>query len=165
MGAALKKAVLSKVWNDNKYPHTEKFQGQMLTIMPGEFILMPPDEAELFKGKFTPMHMFKGAPDPKFFKMIRIEHPEGWGFEEKFTCPVTGKVYQSAEELNESLKRFPHLAHRVPEGEKDAKIEALEAKLAALADQMAELTTKRGRGRPRKDGSEPEGEEHGELDT
>ena len=164
MGAA-RKPVLSKVWNDNKYPHTEKFQGQMVTIMPGSYLELPPDEAELLKGQFTPIRMFKGAPDPKFFKMLRVEHPEGWGHEEKFTCPVTGKNFQSAEELNESLKRFPHLAHRVPEDAKDAKIEALEAKLAALAEQMAELTTKRGRGRPRKDGSETEGEEHGELDS
>ncbi len=34
MSAVKKKPVVSKVWNDNKYPHTEKFKGQMITIMP-----------------------------------------------------------------------------------------------------------------------------------
>lgn len=157
MSAVKKKPVVSKVWNDNKYPHTEKFKGQMITIMPNSYIEMTPDDAEQFKGQFTPIKMFKGAHDPRFFKMIRCEHPENWGNEEEFTCPVTGKKYQSAEELNESLKRFSHLRHNNDDEIKNREIVDLKAQLAELAAQVQALTASmapRGRGRPRKSGSD-----------
>jgi hypothetical protein len=108
--------------------------------------------------------------------MIRIEHPDNWGCEEKFTCPVTGKNFETADELNESLKRFPHLRHRDRDEDsiaagKDEKIALLEQTIAEMRSEMRTFMAAhaiRGRGRPRKSEAEndlDEGTENGESDS
>lgn len=152
MSAVKKAPILSKVWNDNKFVHVEKYKGETVTIMPGSFVEMTPDDAEQFKGQFTPPRIFKGAPDPKFFKMIRIEHPENYGEEAmKYVCPVTGRKYDSAEELNASLARYSHLRHKAEDD--PAASSSLRAEIDELKAQIRDLIAAqqpRGRGRPKK---------------
>lgn len=64
----------AKVWNDNKYPYTEKFRGDTVFIKPGEFVEMDYMDAVQFRGQMNSIvRDVDGAPDPKSFKMIRIE--------------------------------------------------------------------------------------------
>lgn len=63
-----------RVYNDNKFPHTEKFRGEYLTIEAGQFIEMEREDAVLFKSAFVPPRYDKGGlQKPESYKMIRLE--------------------------------------------------------------------------------------------
>lgn len=63
-----------RVYNDNRFPHTEKFRGEIITIEPGKFIEMEREDAVLFKSAFTPIKYDKGGLQmPESYKMIRLE--------------------------------------------------------------------------------------------
>jgi hypothetical protein len=65
-----------KVWNDNVYTHTEKYKGKEITIHPGEFVEMDYIDAVDFRGQFVqPVMKGPNNPDPRSFKMIRVEEP------------------------------------------------------------------------------------------
>lgn len=65
---------LVKVWNDNSYDHKEKFRDEELVIPAKKYILMQEDDALLFKGQYTPMVLMGDkTPDPRHFKMLRLE--------------------------------------------------------------------------------------------
>ena len=68
-----------QVWNDNIYPYRENFKGQKIEIPPKKYILMDSEEANLFKGTFSPIIPdADGKPTVECYKMIRIEkHEEG----------------------------------------------------------------------------------------
>lgn len=112
---------LTKVWNDNDYPHTEQYKGQTIQIPPHSFIEMDGDEAEQFRGQYTPrVKRGDDTDDPRFFKKIRLEHPESRAHRfNPLTSPVTGKVHESEASLKAELEHFKHL-HVKEENEKSA---------------------------------------------
>ena len=65
-----------KVWNDNKYEHVEKFKNDEIRIPAGSFVEMDYIDAIDFKGQFVqPIMRGPNNPDPRSFKMIRVEEP------------------------------------------------------------------------------------------
>jgi hypothetical protein len=64
----------AKVWNDNKWVYTEKFNGDQITIPAGGYIEMEYMEAVQFKGTMNSIiRDADGAPKAESFKMIRVE--------------------------------------------------------------------------------------------
>ena len=98
---------LAKVWNENKYPYREKFEGKDVEIEPGGYVIMNDKEAIRFKGTYAPPRVDgMGRPDPLYFKMLRLEehnpanepvvHVEP---SKKFICQKDGQEFDSLEEL------------------------------------------------------------------
>lgn len=64
---------LVRVYNDNKFTHTEQFKGDKITIAPGEFIEMTEEDAVNFRGQYFPIRLGgNDQPTPESYKMIRI---------------------------------------------------------------------------------------------
>ncbi len=153
---------LVKVYNDNVHPHTERFQGKELTIPAGGHIEMEYEEAMDFRGQFTGLAPVapNGAPDPRYFKMIRVEKLKEPLFKDtSLVNPVTGKMHSTAEELRAVLSEYGHLRVTDPDAEKAQKSE-LQQLREALAEQQVQIANlladreapeKRGPGRPRKE--------------
>ncbi len=132
-----------KVWNDNKYPHTEMFKGDRIHIPAGEFIEMDWEEAMEFRGQFTGIKLLgDDSPDPAGFKMIRVEQPKEPIFKEgPLVCHANGEQAVTKEDLAMLLNKFGHM--RAPSDPSlepkssddvyEARIKALEAKIEALA--------------------------------
>lgn len=148
-----------KVYNDNVHPHKERFKGEMIEIPAKGSIDMEYEEAIEFKGQFTGLAPLapNGAPDPRFFKMIRVEKLKEPLFKDtSLVNPVTGKTHSSAEELRAVLAEYGHLRVTDPDAEKasTSEVEQLKAALAAQQKQIDALLAapeKRGPGRPRKE--------------
>jgi hypothetical protein len=92
-----------KVWNDNKYPHVEKFKGDTIRIPAGGYVEMDLYDATDFRGQYTPI--VKGAdeqPMPQSYKIIRIERPSDAKVEasSSFQCQACGKSYESQKVLD-----------------------------------------------------------------
>lgn len=148
-----------KVWNDNKYPHTETFKGDKITIPAGGFIEMDYVEAVEFQGQFTPIKKLgTGADDPTGFKMIRVEQPKEPVFkEDPNMVHATGKMLGSPAEVLAFAKAYaaanPDLLPQKPEGVQDGSVTLSKAEFDGLLARMAALesqTEKRGPGRPKK---------------
>lgn len=133
--------MLVKVWNDNDFLYTEKYQGKPLTIEPKSFIEMDEDAAEQFLGQYVmPRKRGDGTDDPAYFKMLRIHPPLGERQKPASTLMhhATGRVASSEEELKEMTKAFAHLLHK--DKGLDEKIEAERAeKFSTLEDANAQL--------------------------
>ncbi len=146
-----------KVWNDNKHPHTESFKGEKITIGAGECIEMEWEEAVEFRGQFTGVAPIadNGEPDPKFFKMIRVDQvkPEQIFRDDGLTNHATGKKASSPEELRAVLAEFKGLLITDPDAEtsKSSEIAELRAQLAELTRLVQGDGEKRGPGRPKKE--------------
>lgn len=104
-----------KVWNDNIYPYTEKFRGDTIIIPPGGHIVMPMEDAVLFKSAFkTPIYEKNGMQKPESFKKIRLEPiPDGvvdvvGENLQELTCQACGFVAKSTAGLA-SHQRSNHL--------------------------------------------------------
>ena len=141
-----------KVWNDNKYPHSESFKGQVIAIEPGGFVEMDFEDAVDFKGQFTaPRLDGNDAPDPRYFKMIRHDWPNAPVVKaDPLVCHADGTQAGSAAELAAKLLQFSHLTVKDEAAEK-AKVDELDAlkaqvaRLAALVEgQNAKNGLKRG---------------------
>jgi hypothetical protein len=66
-----------RVWNDNVHPYSENFQGQKIHIDSKSFIVMDQEKAEQFRCTYNGVKRDKhDQPDPRYFKMIRIEYGE-----------------------------------------------------------------------------------------
>ncbi len=153
---------LVKVFNDNVHPHKERFKGEMIEIAAGGYVEMEYEEAVDFRGQFTGIAPISasGAPDPKFFKMIRVEKLKAPLFKDtSLVDPVTGKQHSSAAELRAVLSEYGHLRVTDPDAETESKSEVAVLK-EALAKQQAQIDAlvaaavpaeKRGPGRPRKE--------------
>ncbi len=143
-----------KVWNDNKYPHSETFKGQLITIEAGGFVEMEFEDAVDFKGQFTaPRLDGNDAPDPRFFKMIRHEWPSGPIVKaDPLVCHADGSKAESAAELLTRLASYSHLAVKDADAEKAKadEIDSLKAAVARLTSlvegQNAKNSQKRGQG-------------------
>lgn len=98
----------AKVWNDNIFPYTEKFKGDVITIEPKGFIEMDYDEAVMFRGTFSSItRTADGAPKQESYKMIRIE-PQGNPVDhvvkqDPNKCLACGKVLGSQAELAQHI--------------------------------------------------------------
>ena len=134
-----------KVWNDNRYPHTEKFKGETITIEPGGYVEMDYIDAVDFKGQFTPMKMLgPGHPDPQHFKMIRVDQPATPIVkEDKNVFHATGESFKSSAEVIAFAKAYaqmnPELAIKDSEAERSGgptTAELLE-RIAALEAQVS----------------------------
>lgn len=149
-----------KVYNDNAHPHKERFKGEMIEIPAGGHIEMEYEEAMDFRGQFTGIAPVgpNGAPDARFFKMIRVEKLKEPLFKDtSLLNPVTGKVHSSAEELRAVLSEYGHLRVTDPDAETAQKSQ-VEQLAAIVAKQQAQIEAllaaqpeKRGPGRPRKE--------------
>ncbi len=150
-----------KVWNDNKYPHTERYKGKEITIPAGEYIEMDYFDAVDFQGQFTPVrYLGTGAHDPACFKMIRVERPVGPVLpEEKNVFHATGKAFGSPAEMIAFAKAYAaanpeQIAEENTEadsGKVSMSKEQYENLLSRLAAVESERTEKKGPGRPRKE--------------
>ena len=140
-----------KVWNDNKYPHKESYKGDMVVIPAGGFVEMDWEEAIQFKGQFTGMAPLKatddglggmGEPDPKFFKMIRVDPPaddpvkddglvnHATGKRASDTAELLAQVLQFARENPDRVVKDDDLEKR--SGSADDRVAELERQLAEL---------------------------------
>jgi hypothetical protein len=138
-----------KVWNDNQYEHCERFKGEEIRISPGGFVEMDYIDAVDFRGQFTtPKMLGPNNPDPRHFKMIRVEEPtEPVVKDDKTVHHATGKAFESTADLIEFAKAYAKanadLAVVNPEAEAEARRrhesnDALLARIAALEAQVAQ---------------------------
>ena len=143
-----------KVWNDHTIDHVERFKGEVIKIPAGGHIIMDYIDAEDFKGQYFGMRMLgPNNPDPKTFKMIRVEKPlEPVVKPDPNVFHATGQVMGSPAEviaMANALKALkPELA--VEDRELDNSAAAMKAENEALKAQLAELQAKRKPGRPAK---------------
>jgi hypothetical protein len=146
---------LARVWNDNVYPHTEKFKEQEITIPPKSFIEMDYHEAKEFRSQFTAIKTDgERNPLPQSFKMIRVEK---LGTDEAvnlpLVCHATGKLAASEAELAKmNAEHIGNLEEKSKETlETTARLQKeIDDLKAALAERVA--AEKRGPGRPKKEG-------------
>lgn len=137
---------VAKVYNDNQYPHVEKFKGKTIEIPAKEFIEMDRDEALQFQGQFrAPRKRGDGTDDPRFFKKIRVVGGEDKEKYNPLTNPITGQVAESKEQLEAQLKQYRHLLIEDDKQQDKAakanrRIEELEAKLNELTDLIRSQT-------------------------
>ncbi len=145
-----------KVWNDNKFPHTESFKGETITIPPGGFIEMDYLEACDFAGQFTPMKkQADGSADPRTFKMIRVEAPAEQLLHDVNVVHATGQRAASAEDIAKLTQAFA--AMNPDRLVSDKALDTVEIKKTDLDNMLARIAAlessaeKRGPGRPKKE--------------
>lgn len=101
-----------RVYNENKYPYKENFKGEMITIEPGEYVVMDEKKAHMFTGTYAPAKKTPmGDDDPMYFKKLRVEPvdqsvPEKE--ETKFICNADGTEHATKDAL-EKYERENHL--------------------------------------------------------
>lgn len=153
---------LVKVYNDNVYEHRETFKGTPIVIPAGGHIEMEYEEGIEFKGQFTGVAPLgeDGGPNPKFYKMIRVEQPppESLFQDDGLTNHLTGKRASSADDLLGQLlvlaRNKPDLVVKDPALDKSTdRIAELEAKIERLTALVGGEVEKRGPGRPKKEAS------------
>lgn len=97
-----------KVWNDNVYDYTEKFQDEMVTIKAKGFVVMDREKAILFKGTFSEILRDKGGvPLPQSFKKIRLEAittDKPVVVPEVINCQACNESFKSVKALNKHIK-------------------------------------------------------------
>jgi hypothetical protein len=122
-----------KVWNDHTVDHVEKFKGEELRVPAKGFIMMDYIDAIDFKGQFFGMRMLgPNNPDPKTFKMIRVEEPaEPVVKEDPNMLHATGKSLGSPQEVLAMAKALAALQPDLVQ--KDADVDR------SLADENAKL--------------------------
>lgn len=140
-----------KVWNDNVHPHTEMFKGEKIHIEAKQFIEMDYEEANEFKGQFTGMRLLgDDTPDPRGYKMIRIEGSAPVLSPNELVCHATGEQAATKDDLAKLLNHFGHLRPAVdPNASTDSA--ALLTKALARIEALEAAQEKRGPGRPKKE--------------
>jgi hypothetical protein len=146
----------AKVFNDNTYPHTERFKGKEITIGSFEWIEMDHDEALEFIGQYTPILTDgENNPLPQYRKMLRVE---------KFgpsiapplplVCHATGKFASDQNELHAmSLEHAdkiaePNIREKLLEEKNSLLIKEIDDLKAALEEREAQS---KKAGRPKKE--------------
>jgi hypothetical protein len=100
-----------KVFNDNIYPHVEKFKGKEIHIASKDYIEMDYDDAKQFQGQYKAPVISGQGHDPRGFKMIRVENPPQ-AKANPLVNHANGSVAANEEELKASLKEYAHMAVR-----------------------------------------------------
>lgn len=93
----------AKVWNRNSYVYSESFEGEDISIEPGEFVIMPRSKAISFKGTMNNVKInADGRPKPETYKIIELEPVFGSVVEApaQFICAADGKKLGSQAELD-----------------------------------------------------------------
>lgn len=97
-----------RLYNDNIYPHTEKFKGDVIHIAPKAFVEMDEYEAVEFRGQMTSVKFDGGGnPLPECYKMIRIVKPENYHLHEiadKPICLACAKAFPTKHELDAHIR-------------------------------------------------------------
>jgi hypothetical protein len=98
-----------KVWNmhPNGLTHKEKFKENLIEIPAGQYVEMDYEDAVQFRGQFFPMRKdAMGQPDPKSFKVIKIEKPtdEAPIAAKEFICHIDGAKFPSQALLDAYIK-------------------------------------------------------------
>lgn len=151
----------TKVWNDNRFEHVEDYKGDKIRIPPGGFIEMEYEDARQFAGQFTGIAKKKtedydglggiGAPDPKFFKMIRVDHvnPELIFPTAPLVNHLDGKAHATQEalliELRKARAENPEKAIADQDGKEVAELKKGLAELTKQLEDMRAAIPKRGR--------------------
>ncbi len=150
--------MIVKVFNDNVHDHKEDFKGTKLLIPAKGYIEMEYEEAVQFQGQCTGVapQGEDGAPDARFYKMIRVEHvaPELVFKDDALTNHLTGKKASSADELRAVLAEFAHLrvsdkdaeGHAPPAG--NDEVNELKRQVAELSALVRDKFTPKKPGRP-----------------
>lgn len=127
---------MCKVVNDNVHPFKQEFKESVINIPAKGSVEMDRDDAVMFVGAFfAPKLDGNDQPDPRFFKMLRIEEGSKKAdepVEETFVCQRCKFVAKSQDELNSHIET----EHAEDWADEDFK------------EKHAEETAKRGRGRP-----------------
>lgn len=114
-----------RIYNDNIYTYKEKFREENIEIPPKGFIRMDGDIAIMFKGSYTPVVVDGGgAPDPRFFKMLRIVPDSGAEPEvkvEKFVCNACAKNFTTPVLLDKHITD-EHAEQITDEDEREKRI-------------------------------------------
>ena len=96
-----------KVINANVHPFKQEWRDQKIEIPAGGHIMMEESEAYDFRGTYSPVMKDKhGQNDPKFFKMIKIEHGDSKPVEVKadgLTCMKCSYKSSNAKDLDEHI--------------------------------------------------------------
>ncbi len=150
-----------QVRNRNVHPYEETFKGEKIYIGAGQTIEMEYEEAKEFLGSFgcgvAPAGE-DGAPDARFFKMLKIEdepRPEEIFKDDGLTNHMTGKKASSADELRAVLSEYKHLQVVDQDAEKSVggknqEVEGLKSQVLELTALVKDLLGKKGPGRPKK---------------
>ncbi len=125
-----------KVVNDNKFPYSEKYRGNMINIPAKGHIEMDINEASDFMGTNpgTAQVDANNIPKPESYKMLRIEKigaPQAVAAEPTYVCMADGREFHSQKEL-------------------DAYIEANHLDSLVDEDAKEKIVAKNKGGRPRK---------------
>lgn len=129
---------LVRVWNDNVYPFSQEYKGKKISIEPGKYVMMEPDEAVEFRGMYSPIIKDKdGNPHPRGYKMIRVDHNIEPPVSETFKHPLTGKTFASKKDYEESLEETAELAITDEVAEAEIKLAQRRGKAKQHGDHQA----------------------------
>lgn len=123
-----------KVWNDHTLEHVEKFKNETIRIPAKGYVEMDYIDAIDFKGQYFGMKMLgPNNPDPKSFKMIRVEEPSAPVIkEDPNVFHATGKAASSPAEIIALAKAYQTLNPELA-----VKDESLDAKVDSRAERLA----------------------------
>lgn len=111
--------MLVRVYNDNVYPHKEKFKGDVLLIPSKKYIEMDFFDAVEFLGQYTPIKVDGGgAHVAEGFKMLRIVKPDDFKIEDSklIKCQACGETFPGEDELDAHINE-KHVDQIVDEDE------------------------------------------------
>lgn len=116
-----------RVRNLNHLPYTEKFRERLITIGAGEAVEMDEDEADYFLSSMghAPKKDGQDRPDPKYFKMLKIERdtPKALAQPDALMVHATGQKAANVTELRSILSDLAKSLERPDEPEELKKLE------------------------------------------
>lgn len=128
-----------KLWNDNVHPYKEKFREKDFNIPAKSYIKLEAGEAHLLLTSFIPIMIdHDGKPDPRGFKMLRIE-PITAEMEEEKADPKSELVCQACRYEGASAK---DLAEHVKAQHSDQLLVDEEAEAAMRAKKKAKVAAR-----------------------
>lgn len=78
-----------RVWNDNEYDFKQDYRETPIAIPAKKFVLMDKEDADNFIGMACVMKRTPdGGPDPKYYKMLRIESLEKEAMIVSYKCNI-----------------------------------------------------------------------------
>lgn len=96
-----------KVWNDDVKDYSEEFNGKMITIPAGEYVVMERGDAVTFMGKYKPISIDPRTGKHMGFKKLRrefVEEDTPLAESKKHTCMIDGQEFTNEEELIKHVK-------------------------------------------------------------
>lgn len=153
-----------KVYNHHTLDFTDKFKDRIVTVPANSHIEMDIDEARMFVGQFYPIKRdANGLQDPVSYKMLTHDQPPEIGAKVVggLICHACGYVAVSKKDYRDHVtNRLGDGKHQLVEEDEtsaSAEVTAMKDKMEKLEGLIAQLTTKRPRGRPKKEGEDKHG--------